>query len=679
MEKKPPIKKYEQDEAGDIFEILLYEDGRKEERKLTKEELAGYNIAPAPSPLQKQEVEEQLSKPDESYMSPDEQMSMLQHYARSGLSTLFSTAIGAAAAPFAKPLIGAGALGYGYKMTTDPKGAIDLARSVGTEILKPYLSPVQSYKEDPFGTVASYVPGLALARGIGRPFTKQLAEKFATRFGSTPAAEQPVADVLGAGVKNMEAPIQLMKDMGINLNVAQAANNPIAAATLMVRPEIQPQIISQNEVVIKNVNKILDKIVGAEHRGWFKVSDELGEVADTLRFFATNRYEDIMKELKTIKGGIFAKYSKMATPVEITLTDVMGKPVKKVINSPAELRSSLKVAANLSKDDLAYLDPTSFGGTLEKEVSKAITEINNILNNPVADDAAKIVVDIKALEHYKGYLDRRISRLPSNNPSREKLMALRNGINTDIKLNMKKMGLASEYEEYNALAHKWLATFDKTEVGQALPIKSVYDETESPTKIIGKVFADSSMFDDLVKIVGPEKATVGLVQQLFRASVDSAGGINANRLIKLISQHKSKLKYLDPQLKTRLFTFAYGLQAQNRMKLAGQSALQMKEANAFIKFIGATVFGRTGIQIGTATQAAGFMLSKSDLAKILLDPQAAWTAAKLAQTSITSPNYAPRMRTFLQALSRLGIYAKSGDTIIKFARNGVPEPVTDIN
>jgi hypothetical protein len=106
-------------------------------------------------------------------------------------------------------------------------------------------------------------------------------------------------------------------------------------------------------------------------------------------------------------------------------------------------------------------------------------------------------------------------------------------------------------------------------------------------------------------------------------------------------------------------------------------ALQMREANAAVKFTGATIFGRTGIQVGTASQFAGFMLSKSDLAKVLIDPEAGWLAAKLVKTPVKSPDYPTRIRRFMQALARLGVYAKSGDTIIQFTKDGYPEPVLD--
>jgi hypothetical protein len=116
---------------------------------------------------------------------------------------------------------------------------------------------------------------------------------------------------------------------------------------------------------------------------------------------------------------------------------------------------------------------------------------------------------------------------------------------------------------------------------------------------------------------------------------------------------------------------AYGIKAQNRLSTANP-VFELRGPDAVIKVGGAAATGRKGIIVGQIASATRFLLSKTDLANIMLDPEMGWLAAKLANTQLNSPAASSRIKRFLQGLNRLGIYARIGDTLFSFDVNGAP-------
>ena len=679
---------YERDlDTGAIIRVKRFSDGRIEEQVVPEQELQNMQIVPMPNIITQTENAIERNKEadkEEKYMSTVEQRALLDHYATSALKTGLSLGVGGLAAPLfaggalpytAGALLGSTALGVGL----DPEGTLNTLGNVGREFVRPYTSPVESYREDPFGTAAAYLPGLAVLGGIGKPIVRSLGEKLLTRWGSIPAPEQAIDDILGVGIKSMEVPLQTLQDEKVGLTVAQAANNPIAAAAVLPRRDLENVLIKQNTQARQAMERFLNRATGPQFRNWLKLDQEFGEVADILKYQATERYNVVMNKLKNIKQDIFNQYRYKTPPVTLKRMDMEGNEYKQTIKMPAKLINTIDAVAKMSPQDSGIISGDEFTPTLGREFKEAVQEFASVLQTPVTKTKGEHYVSIKSLDLYRQYLDKVIARLEPTHPSRPKLTALRNAVNEDIKISLDKAGLKQSYDRYTKLASEWLNLYNNTFIGKNLPVKSTYGYVKYPLGTVRRAFIDSTAFDDLVKTVGHKEATASLLQYIFRNSIGNTGTVDANILIKQLADNKAKLKYLDKGFRTRLYNFAYGLKAQNRLKLADTSSLEMREANALIKFTGATLFGRTGIQIGTATQATGFLISKSDLARILMDDQAGWLAAKLTTTSITSNNYVPRMRAFLQALSRLGIYAKAGDTIVEFTRTGVPQPITDIN
>lgn len=678
MQSPKVVDKYhEQDiETGKIIEITKYSDGRVQERELSDAELQKFVVAPAAAP---QDQVEHIKNENESeqFISPEQGYNLLEHYGKSAATTLLGAGIGAAAAPlFGSTMlpftVGAGALGLGYSLYNDPKGTGETLLSLGKTAAEPYINPAASYKEDPFGTIASYVPLAGVfGRGIGKPFHKLLGEKLLLKYGSVPAENQIIDDVLEAGVTNLKEPLEVMKHLNIPLTVGQTTGSPLAIATAEARKDVGESIVNQNKKIRSTLNKFIDSTLGRSNRGIYRIDMEPGEIAASLALNATEKYNIVMEGLKTAKSNLFSTYGKRIPPVTFNLPD--GGKIS--ISSPASIKNSISYALQLSKSDMKYLTP--FDSILRKDLGPALQHIQSVLANPSVQSSGKTWVNLDALDAFKAHLDRVIGKIDPKNPAAVRLKGLRNAVQEDIKEAFNRAGLLQDYERYTDKAFKALTLFNDTFAGRELIQKSVYHKPGSPTPFLSIALRDTNHFDDLVKLVGPHKATGALLQDIFRHSlVPETGAVDADKLIKLLYKNKNKLGYVDKQLKTRLYKFAYGLKAQNRMGLRDNAALQMEGANAVIKFTGATIFGRTGIQIGSATRAMGFLISKSDVSKILMDPQAAWLAAELTTTKVGTKNYNSRMRHFLQALGRLGIYAKAGDTIIEFSEStGVPSPV----
>lgn len=664
MEFQPQVYK------GSDGRIYKKQNGRFVE--LSPEELKDFEFVPLnPEPPRPKVVE------SDEYVSPQEQENMINKALISAATTLGTTAIGGGlAALLSNPVTGipTAALGAGVLgsiAASNPEKFKAGVTSMAKGAVEPYVSPVETFKEDPFGAAAAWIPVLSASAGLGKPLSKQLfeylAKKGITKLGK-PASEQLIQNPFTGKVTSMVEPLEYMRSKKVPLTVAQTTESPLAINILSENPKAPEVLAKQNRLIAKDMQDILDTL---DKR--FTLNSELGEIAAILKDETRLRYTDLLESLRKTKGDLFNAATKSLPSVQIPNPDPSKGNI--VIKGAIPLTNASQVAKRINEKELRDL----FGSLVAskstmrmfKNVGEETARINSLVSS-LTEFKVTPVENIRIVDLMRTNLDNLLEKLPADNPQRKLLAEFRTALDQDLEEGFKKAGLLQKYRDYKRYASESLSKFKKTAVGEALLPEGTYDVKTSPTSSVRSIFEDSQKFDDLVDIVGTKPAVGGLLNYIFGKSFDaSTGGFSADTLIKLISKNKDKLNYLEPGLKTRLFQLAYGIKAQNRLSTANP-VFELRGPDAVIKVGGAAATGRKGIIVGQIASATRFLLSKTDLANIMLDPEMGWLAAKLANTQLNSPAASSRIKRFLQGLNRLGIYARIGDTLFSFDVNGAP-------
>ncbi|MGQ9845901.1 MAG: hypothetical protein ACUVQP_00150 [Bacteroidales bacterium] len=671
QDKNPIKEEFVQNQiTKEVFRVLTYPDGRVERIPIPKEELERFDV---------------IKKSPDTLFSPPSQTSPVDivdipQEDDTGVNSFIDTLSGSAAKAGAN-------IGLGYLtslLLSNPYTGIPVGVGIGGalaynlyknpketlhELISPYsdliLHPTETLKSDPFAPISlfpfAYPSGAssALPQATKESLFNVLKDKL-LRFVATPAEEQVVPNVVGRST--MTRGLEFARQKEIPLTVGQTTGQPIALAVNVTDPAMPEILAQQSKAAYAAASSLLPVNKYAIH-------NDLGKVSDWLIGKATKNYENGLEEIGKIRSKVF-KLAEKQLPKVTAEIDGSKVVIPGVVSAPRTFEVAKEVVKDFKKLSLPILQSEMAKGSSGKYMKWFIGELEAAAENPTGNR----ITSINALYESRRFLDKILNKLDPHDPARFKLASLREAVKEDLDNAMKQAGVGDTWAEYNSTAEKFFSKF-RTVVGESLTKKTAYQTVDDASNVIKKALSNSSMFKDLIEVVGEKEAQNALVQQTLREAFNSTTGVfDADKLIKSIATKKNLFKLVDPKIRTPLIDFAYAMKAQNRLSPKITPALTVKEAGAFLKFIGATMFARTGIQIGTFSQALGFLISHTDLAKVLADPQAAWLAARLARTDVKSANYPGRAKAFMKALSRLGVYATVGDILIGFSPNGMPDP-----
>lgn len=590
------------------------------------------------------------------------------------------------------------------KLPNVPPG-IDMLKGFLQEKYNAYKDPLKLLEEDPGQPIVDLLSILAPTRALATT-TPKLGARLSTAWknyvinkaGRAPSSipSELMTDMGGdwMGASKLDVLRESLK-RGLPVNWAQAVENkpnpgfieswvnptnatifdPLlesknraqAGATRNMAQElVGPDVNILNEPGV-NLNRIQGRVSGSggqTEQLWDSVSQPLNDIMNRANQVIVPFTYEVEKQVP-VSGGFTRSVkqqvtTKVAAPIILTQTYPILEKMQEGLNSVKE---------SLIKNNLAMSDYmpilNNLKGMLENPSYKTLQGKFNI-------------GDLNTLYRTKQGLNRLRNYIKKNMQSSglaSELKNLNDAMGTDILttfedphghgLYANQPGLAIDFQNYLQSSRETLK-LTHTPAYKSLG-KSTWEGINTqeimndPSKGIPAFMSSYNNFEKGVMFVGQDTAKQVLLTDLFEQSLNKSGPLkyyDYSKISEYLGKNRDKINLvMNTDQKHALGVWTGIVQNQNKLNelQKAQYAMELQGDKGLVNIVSGVAAQRPGLFALGIVREGQLIFAKKFLAKIASDPDAAYAAARLTQTHISSPTMMTRTKDFLRKVGKLNM------------------------